>query len=111
MQFSAPEPLPHIPPGLQTTAFRIAQEAITNVMRHARAQSVRVNLSIEAGRLRMRIVDDGRGFDTTEVERDAQQDAGFGLIGMKERAALIGGRIQVTSSPRNGTVIEVLLPL
>jgi PAS domain S-box-containing protein len=111
VQFSAPEPLQPVDLGLQTTAFRIAQEAITNVLRHAGSQSVGVNLSIEAGQLRMRIVDDGNGFDLMEVERRPRQDAGFGLIGMKERAALVGGGLHVISSPGKGTAIEVFLPL
>jgi PAS domain S-box-containing protein len=111
MQFSAPERLQPVDLGLQTTAFRIAQEAITNVLRHAGAQSVGVNLSIEAGQLLMRIVDDGKGFDLTEIERRSQPDAGFGLIGMKERAALVGGALHVISSPGKGTAIEVFLPL
>ena len=111
VQFSAVEPLEDIDPGIQTTGFRIAQEAITNVLRHAKAQSVGVHLRIEADQLQMKIVDDGSGFDLGEVERRAQQGAAFGLMGMRERAALVGGRVQIISSPNKGTTVEVFLPL
>jgi PAS domain S-box-containing protein len=111
VQFSAAEPLENIDPEIQTTGFRIAQEAITNVLRHAKAQCVGLHLRIEAGQLQMKIVDDGNGFDLAEVERRAQQGADFGLIGMRERAALVGGRVQIISSPHKGTTIEAFLPL
>ena len=111
VQFYAVEPLEDIDPGIQTTGFRIAQEAITNVLRHAKAQSVGVHLQIEAGQLQMKIVDDGSGFDLTEIECRAHEEASFGLMGMRERAALVGGRVQIISSPNKGTTVEVFLPL
>jgi PAS domain S-box-containing protein len=110
-QFCAAEPLENIDPEIQTTCFRIAQEAITNVLRHAKAQSVNVYLKTECGRLQIRIVDDGTGFDLTEIEGRAQEEASFGLMGMRERAVLVGGRVQIISSPNKGTTVEVSLPL
>jgi PAS domain S-box-containing protein len=110
-QFYAAEPLENIDPEIQTTGFRIAQEAITNVLRHAKAQSVGVHLQTESGQLQMKIVDDGRGFDLAEVERRAHQEASFGLMGMRERAALVGGRVEIISSSNKGTTVEVSLPL
>jgi PAS domain S-box-containing protein len=110
-QFCAAEPLQNLDPGIQTTGFRIAQEAITNVLRHAKAQSLSVHLHTEGGKLRMKIVDDGMGFSLAEIERRARQEGGFGLMGMRERAALVGGRVQIISSTNKGTRVEVSLPL
>jgi signal transduction histidine kinase len=110
-QFFATEPLENIDPEIQTTGFRIAQEAITNVLRHAKAQSVGVHLQTEAGLLQLKIVDDGNGFDLAEIEGRAQEEASFGLMGMRERAALVGGRVQIISSPNKGTAVQVSLPL
>jgi PAS domain S-box-containing protein len=110
-QFFATEPLENIDPEIQTTGFRIAQEAITNVLRHAKAQSVGVHLQTEAGLLQLKIVDDGNGFDLAEIEGRAQEEASFGLMGMRERAAWVGGCVQITSSPNKGTTVQVSLPL
>lgn len=110
-QFYAVEPFENIDPEIQTTAFRIAQEAITNILRHAKARSIAVHLQTESDHLQIRIVDDGSGFDPAEVEHRAYQGACFGLIGMRERAALVGGRVQIISSPNQGSTIEVSLPL
>jgi PAS domain S-box-containing protein len=95
-------------PEIQTTCFRIAQEAITNAVRHANATQIDIDLDYENGNLRMQVRDDGRGFD---AESPQPQTAGLGLIGIKERAALVGGRAKIISSPKKGTTIEVLLPL
>jgi signal transduction histidine kinase len=93
---------------IQTTCFRIAQEAITNAMRHANATQIDVDLRCEKGKLRLLIRDNGIGFDVGSVRA---QTAGLGLIGIKERAVLVGGRTKIVSSPDKGTSIEVLLPL
>jgi len=93
---------------IQTACFRIAQEAITNALRHAGATQIDVDLRCENGKLRLRIRDNGIGFDVGSARA---QTAGLGLIGIKERAALIGGRARIISSPGKGTTIEVLLSL
>jgi signal transduction histidine kinase len=95
-------------PEIQTTCFRIAQEAITNAMRHAAATEIEVDLRCENGKLRLLIRDNGGGFD---VEAIREQTAGLGLIGITERAALVSGRARVISSPGMGTTIAVVLPL
>jgi PAS domain S-box-containing protein len=110
-QFYASESFENLDSAVQTAGFRIAQEAITNVLRHAKAKSVGVHLQGDAGELQIRIVDDGTGFDVAEVGRHAHNGAGFGLMGMRERAALVGGRVQIISSPGKGTKVEVSLPL
>jgi PAS domain S-box-containing protein len=98
----------NLDPEIQTTCFRIAQEAITNVVRHANATRIDVDLSCENGNLRLQVRDNGRGFDVDSVQAQA---VGLGLIGIKERAALVDARAKIVSSPNNGTTVEVSLPL
>ena len=98
----------NLDPEIQTTCFRIAQEAITNVLRHAHATHIDVDLRRENGKFRLLIRDNGLGFDAGSPQA---QTVGLGLIGIKERAALIGGRAKIISSPNKGTTIEVFLPL
>jgi PAS domain S-box-containing protein len=93
---------------IQTTCFRIGQEAITNAVRHANAGQIGVDLRCESGNLQLLVRDNGIGFDPGSVQA---QTVGLGLIGIKERAALVGGRAKISSSPSKGTVIEVFLPL
>ncbi len=87
--------------------YRILQEALTNVTRHARAGIVDVSVGTGAGQIRLRIRDDGVGFrpDSLPIERR------FGLLGMRERAELLGGTFRVESAPGAGTVIHVSIPL
>jgi signal transduction histidine kinase len=108
VRFSADNIPENLDPEIQTTCFRIAQEAITNVLRHARATNVEVDLRRENGKFRFLIRDNGLGFDAGSAQA---QTVGLGLIGIKERAALIGGRAKIISSPNKGTTIEVFLPL
>ncbi|MDB6148175.1 MAG: hypothetical protein JWO45_1839, partial [Spartobacteria bacterium] len=108
VRFSA-EMLPeNLDPEIQTTCFRIAQEAITNAVRHADATQIDVNLRCEKENLRLRIRDNGIGFDDVSTRA---QTPGLGLIGIKERAALIGGQAKIISSPKKGTIIDVSLPV
>jgi two-component system sensor histidine kinase UhpB len=98
----------NLDPEIQTTCFRIAQEAITNAVRHADATRINVDLRCENGKFRLLIRDNGIGFDVKSAQA---QTVGLGLIGIKERAALVGGRAKIISSPKQGTTIEVSLPL
>ena len=108
MQFSAHDVPENLDAEIQTTCFRIIQEAITNVVRHARATRVDVDLRCEKGKLRLLIRDNGIGFDVGPAQA---QTTGLGLIGITERAALVGGRARIISSPGKRTTIEVVLPL
>jgi PAS domain S-box-containing protein len=110
-QFHATEPFEKLDARIQIAAFRIAQEAITNVLRHANAQFIRLHLETDRSELRMKIVDDGKGFDVAAIERHAHEGAAFGLTGMKERTALAGGHIDISSAKGKGTTVEVSLPL
>ena len=89
--------------------LRIAQEAVTNVLKHAGARQIWVKLHMEARRLYLRIVDDGHGFEQQDVFSDL--GGHFGLIGMRERAERLGGELHLKSRPGEGTQVEVTVPL
>jgi signal transduction histidine kinase len=108
VRFSAENIPENLDAEIQTTCFRIAQEAITNVVRHANATQIEIDLRCANGELRLLVRDNGVGFD---VESRQGQRVGLGLIGIKERAALVGGRARIISSSGKGTAIEVSLPL
>jgi two-component system, NarL family, sensor kinase len=91
---------------LETAVFRIAQEALQNVAKHAAAGSVRVALRRQADEVRLEVADDGRGFEPAGGGRDG----GFGLVSMQERAALMGGRLRIESRPGAGTTVTLALP-
>ncbi len=90
---------------MESAAFRIAQEALTNVLRHAGAREATVRLWQENGTLCLSVKDDGAGFDPQS------RQAGFGLAGMRERALLLGGEFMLDSSPGKGTEIRARLPI
>ena len=93
----------------QLALFRVVQEGLQNVQKHARADAARVELGRDGRTLVLTIADQGTGFDPAQMELEAGQ--GAGLPGMRERARLIGADFAVTSSPGTGTVIRVALPL
>lgn len=95
-----------LPPDVETTAYRVTQEALTNIVRHAAAQSASVLLAVARGRVRIVIEDDGTGFDTTKPRTQ-----GLGLRSMNERAALVGGTVRVTSAPGAGTAVILDIPI
>lgn len=90
-------------PEVEITLYRIIQEALTNAIKHAGAEHVDVTVTESAAALQIRVADDGRGFDPSDTR------TGFGLTGMRERVALLGGELEITSSDA-GTTITALLP-
>ena len=94
---------------LETACFRIAQEAITNVERHARATRVAIALHCAGDDLELEIRDDGIGFDVESVWSHAT-GASIGLFAMRERAALAGGRLDIISAPGRGTTLRARMP-
>lgn len=94
-------------PAVELNLYRIVQEALTNVERHARAKAVRVSLAGRADQLVLRISDDGRGFDVGKRKRGRKPSVGIGLTNMRERAALLGGTCEVKSAANRGTTITV----
>lgn len=93
---------------VETTVFRVAQEAITNVARHARAHSATIAMERRDGTIRLTVADDGVGFDRGAVLGDARRH--LGIAGMEERVALLGGRLEIVSRPGSGTTVTVTLP-
>jgi signal transduction histidine kinase len=91
-------------PQLETTVYRLVQEALNNVAKHARAEHVRVAVIRAGSRLEITVTDDGAGFDGDAVT------SGFGLAGMRERVALSGGELTITPTP-SGTTVHAMLPL
>jgi signal transduction histidine kinase len=98
-------------PELELTAYRIAQEGLSNVVRHAGANSAWLTVVFATDRLTLRVRDDGCGFEPPVNPADLARAGHFGLMGIRERALLFGGRLEVRSSPGHGTTLEVLLPL
>ncbi len=102
-------------PEVETTLFRIVQEAVVNIARHARASNVFVLFKIAGNVVNVYIEDDGEGFDMNQlfmpVSRDARDRRGLGLQGMKERVFLIGGKIELCSMPGFGTRVDIRIPL
>jgi len=109
--FDAAEAPQDIEPETETACFRVAQEAINNIVRHARAHNVWVRLFTAGGRLALSVRDDGRGFDLEAVRRRGASGASLGLVGMEERVALAGGSLELRAAPGQGTVLLASFPL
>jgi two-component system sensor histidine kinase UhpB len=99
--------VPHLAAELETVCFRVAQEALTNVARHAHARHVWVDLHLLPGGLELDVRDDGQGFNTTTARGHALGGASVGLLGMQERVALVGGEFELRSAPGDGTRVRV----
>jgi signal transduction histidine kinase len=97
-------------PAIELLLFRVFQETLINIVKHAAATRVRVRLAVEDGAVVLEIDDDGRGFDAHKYFRTPPSSAGLGLIGMRERIAHFGGVFRVTSRPGSGTRIFVSVP-
>jgi two-component system sensor histidine kinase UhpB len=102
---------PRPQPAVEITCFRVAQEALTNVIRHAQAHRVEVEVGRADGALRLVVCDDGQGFDVAAARMRATHGESQGLIGMQERVALAGGELEIDSSPGRGTRIRARIPL
>jgi signal transduction histidine kinase len=96
-----------LPPEVEITCFRVVQEAVTNVVRHARASRVWVAFQEKAGGVQLIIQDDGAGFDVAAARQRAARGESFGLLGMRERVELLGGRFAIASERGGGTMIMV----
>jgi signal transduction histidine kinase len=95
-----------LPPEIETTLYRVVQEALSNVVKHAAAERVSIVVAQRDGRVVATVDDDGRGFDPSDARADA-----LGLVGMRERLALVGGTLEVESTAGGGTTIAAQVPL
>ena len=98
-------------PVVETECFRVAQEALTNIARHAQAKNVTVELRPQNGLLHLRVRDDGLGFAVVPMREQAVQGESLGLLNMEERAALAGGGLEFKSTPGHGTEVHAWFPL
>jgi signal transduction histidine kinase len=98
-------------PDIETTCFRIVQEALTNVIRHAQAQQVCVELRLRDEILHLVIQDTGIGFDLRTLQQRPATERSMGMLSMQERVLLAGGWLDIQSAPGSGTAISVQFPL
>jgi signal transduction histidine kinase len=100
-----------LPSNVETACFRVAQEALTNIVRHAGSHSVHVKLDLTDGTLRLTISDDGKGFNVQESREKAIRGGSLGILGMQERVTLLGGTLDFISTPGKGTDVIAYFPL
>lgn len=100
-----------LPPEVEVVLFRIAQQAMSNVAQHSGATTMDLSVVREDGRVTMRVHDNGRGFEPASTGPDTATGRGLGLLGMRERASLLGGSVRIESAPGAGTTVEATLPL
>jgi PAS domain S-box-containing protein len=100
-----------LPVNHATACYRVVQEALTNVVRHARAHEAWIEFRENGTNIRLKLRDDGIGFNPSLIPLGAPDKASFGVIGMRERVELLGGTIQIHSQPGHGTAIDIDLPL
>jgi signal transduction histidine kinase/streptogramin lyase len=110
IEFEATPGVANVPPGLNTTVFRVVQEAISNALRHARAAKIRVVLHDQPDALQVVIEDDGVGFDVEVVRQRIRRGEHLGMLGMTERVRNAGGTIEFDSRPGAGSRISVRVP-
>ena len=96
---------------VETACFRVAQEAVNNIVRHARAKNVWLRLFVAGGRLALSVRDDGAGFEVESAQRRAALGASLGVVSMEERVALVGGTFQIHSAPGEGTAVVASFPV
>jgi signal transduction histidine kinase len=100
----------HFTPNIENAVFRIVQESLTNVVKHAQATQVVINVNVSTGRLLLSVEDNGNGYDISKIT-DGNAERGWGLITMKERALAVGGTCRMRSRPGMGTHIIVEVPI
>ena len=100
-----------VPDHIEMALYRIAQECLQNVVKHADADRARLTFTVDDNVARLEIVDDGKGFDTFEHPLGSDEMGGYGLLSMAERAEIVGGRLNIRSRPGAGTAVTVTIPL
>jgi two-component system sensor histidine kinase UhpB len=97
-------------PQIETAFYRIIQEALNNIAKHAQADRVEISLVKRDSKILASIQDNGKGFDLEKVLHPESPERGFGLVGIQERVSLLGGQIDIQSSPGSGTLIHIEAP-
>ncbi|MGE5107875.1 MAG: sensor histidine kinase, partial [Sphingobacteriales bacterium] len=106
-RFAAEAPFIKLPDKIATGLFRIFQESLTNVARHAQATSIHLSLKIENNKILMNINDNGKGF----IPGNIKNNETLGILGMRERALILGGKYIIQSEPGEGTMVKVIIPI
>jgi two-component system sensor histidine kinase UhpB len=104
------EDVPALDAEIQTLLFRVAQEALANVVKHANASDALLRLAVRGGRVSLTVWDNGGGFDVAAAEASASRGRASGLSGMRERLALYGGALRIDSAPDSGTWLRISVP-
>jgi signal transduction histidine kinase len=94
-----------LPPEIESTVYRLVQEALTNAVKHAEADRLKIDMLTANGSVEVAVSDDGRGFDPAGDSR------GFGLTGIRERVALVGGELRIDSAHGAGTTLRASIPI
>src|SRR2546429_154205 len=100
-----------LPGNIEGVLFRIVQEALTNVHKHARAKMAEVTMNLQPSRVSVTVKDDGQGFDVARTEANLHKNKNLGLLSMRERAELEKGTLEIRSQPGRGTEVKVEIPL
>ena len=100
-----------LPDHIELALYRIAQECLQNVVKHAHASNALLKFTADAEHARLEIIDNGIGFDTFERPLGADETGGYGLLSMAERAEIVGGRLNIRSRPGSGTIVTATIPL
>ena len=100
-----------LPPAIELVVFRVCQESLNNIVKHAKADNVVLSVKQGDGILKLSIKDDGKGFDMEELKTMGAKRSGIGLLGMRERVAAIGGRLFIDSAPGKGTTVRAKIPI
>ncbi len=103
--------LPPLPPETELAMFRIAQETLNNVRKHAQASKVNITVKLDSNNVKMTITDNGKGFLTSRLTGDLAREGKLGVLGMEERARLIGGDLNIKSEPGKGTTVLAIAPI
>ncbi|MBV8695308.1 MAG: sensor histidine kinase [Chloroflexi bacterium] len=111
VDFQAPGFKERLPAEMETALYRIVQESLTNIARHAQAHKVSIVLKEDADAVYATITDDGHGFNAEKLQKTPRQERGLGLVGMYERAHLLDGTLTIVSHIGHGTQIEVRIPI
>ncbi len=101
----------HLPESIAIALYRITQEAITNIVKHAQASQAWIRLESTKSTIAIEVTDDGRGFDYEKLRPSVTNTRGLGILGMKERASLLGGAVEIDSTPGAGTSVRIVVPL
>jgi PAS domain S-box-containing protein len=100
-----------LPKDLQLNCYRVAQEALNNIVKHSEAKKVVISLNIIVDSVHLKIKDDGKGFNMHEVREEAMKGKSLGILSMEERVQLAGGEFKIISTEKNGTEVQAIFPL